>query len=270
MSQFATRVLVLLGLGVSAANATPLCTVLADAGSGTILKQEGRCEERQTPVSTFKIALSLMGYDAGYLTDEHQPALPFHEGYAASDPSWKSTIDPTNWIKLGVVWYSQQLTTWLGAERLQRYVAKFGYGNQDLSGNAGMNDGLTQAWLSSSLRISPLEQAAFLRKIVTHQLPVSARAYDMTARLTAVTKLPSGWEVHGVSGTGYLMKSEGTADLTRQLGWFVGWATRGPRTVVFAYDVADEKPEGTRAGPRARDAFLEQLPALLTSLPAPR
>ena len=68
----------------SAADAsTILCTVVADAGSGKIVKRLGSgCEQRVTAASTFKIALSVMGYDAGYLTDEHLPALPFKQGYA--------------------------------------------------------------------------------------------------------------------------------------------------------------------------------------------
>ncbi len=35
-----------------------------------------------------------MGYDAGYLTDEHLPALPLHEGYVDYVPSWKANDRP--------------------------------------------------------------------------------------------------------------------------------------------------------------------------------
>ena len=34
--------------------------------------------------STFKIAISLMGFDATFLQDEHSPALPYQPG----DPDW--------------------------------------------------------------------------------------------------------------------------------------------------------------------------------------
>ena len=101
-----------------------------------VLKRTGeQCEQRFTPASTFKIPLSLMGYDSGFLTDEHLPAIPYRAGSPALDPSWKTTVDPTSWIKDSVVWYSQQITLWLGKERLQRYVTRFAYGNQDLAGN---------------------------------------------------------------------------------------------------------------------------------------
>jgi beta-lactamase class D len=271
MPKLRTGVIALWLMAVSAATqAAPLCTLLADVATTRVLKRAGEhCEQRFTPASTFKIPLSLMGYDSGFLTDEHLPAIPYREGAPALDPSWKTTVDPTSWIKNSVVWYSQQITLWLGKERLQRYVTRFAYGNQDLAGNPGMNDGLTQAWLSSSLRISPLEQVAFLEKVTTGKLPVSPRAYEMTRRLLYVGDLPNGWSVRGKTGTGYQMRDDGTPDLTRQVGWFVGWAARGKRTIVFVYAVGDEQQQPTRAGLRARETFMAQLPALLDALPAP-
>ncbi len=269
MSRSAAGVLLLFGACcASLAGAAPLCTVLADGATGKILKQQGSCEQQLTPASTFKVALSLMGYDAGFLTDEHHPALPYREGYLATDPAWKTTVDPTSWIQNSVVWYSQQLTVWLGAERLRNYLVRFKYGNQDISGNAGMNDGLTQAWLSSSLRISPLEQVRFLQRLVTRQLSVSAHAYELTARILDLGALPNGWDVHGKTGTGYQMQAGGP-DLKRQVGWLVGWASRGGRTIVFAYVIADEQPEGSNAGRRARTAFMAELPHLLDEAAAP-
>jgi beta-lactamase class D len=262
------RASTLLLLGVGAADAAPLCTVYADGASGHVLSQQGECSRRFTPASTFKVALSLMGFDSGYLSDEHHPALPYRPSYPARDPSWKTTIDPTSWISQSVVWYSQQLTLWLGSERLKRYVTRFDYGNQDLSGNPGMNDGLTQAWLDSSLRISPLEQVAFLHRLVTRQLGVSTKAYEMTARLTAVAEMAGGWEVHGKSGTGFEMFPDGAGpDLRRQIGWYVGWASRGTRSVVFACLISDELPQDTRAGGRARAALLAELPRVLEAQP---
>jgi beta-lactamase class D len=247
----------------TASPAGSACTVVADAPSGRLLQREGECEQRVTPASTFKIALSLMGYDSGYLSDEHLPALPFREGYADWIPAWRATTDPTTWIANSVVWYSQRLTEWLGEQRFRRYVESFQYGNQDLSGDPGKGNGLTEAWLTSSLAISPLEQLEFLRKVVTRRLPVSARAYDMTDRITAVGGLPGGWDVHGKSGTGWRRNADGSADRTRQIGWFVGWAKNGERAVVFARCLRDEAPQPASAARRAREGVMRDLPAIL-------
>ena len=77
-------------LQICAAHADSTCTVIADASTGKVLKQAGPCEQRLTPASTFKIAISLMGYDSGFLIDEHLPTLPFYEGYADWIPEWKT------------------------------------------------------------------------------------------------------------------------------------------------------------------------------------
>lgn len=66
------------------ADAGILCTVVTDTSSEQRLRQDGMCDRPVTPASTFKIAISLMGYDSGFLIDEHSPALPFQDGY----PDW--------------------------------------------------------------------------------------------------------------------------------------------------------------------------------------
>jgi beta-lactamase class D len=248
------------------AQAAATCTAVADAHTGKLLQRTGVCDQRVTPASTFKIALSLMGYDSGYLIDEHQPALPFRAGYADWIPSWKATTDPTSWIKNSVVWYSQLLTQWLGEARFRHYVEAFHYGNADVSGDPGESNGLSRAWLSSSLRISPLEQLQFLHRIVTRQLPVNARAYDMTNRVTAVGVLPDGWELHGKSGNGSRINADGSVDRTRQVGWFVGWASKGKQVIAFARCLQDDEPQSESAAKRARAGMMQDLPGILASL----
>ncbi|AST34043.2 class D beta-lactamase (plasmid) [Ralstonia solanacearum] len=246
--------------------ARPLCTIVADAASGKPIRYEGQCGERVTPASTFKIALAVMGYDAGFLKDEHAPVLSFRQG----DPDWGGAdwlrpTDPSSWIQYSVVWYSQRITHALGADAFQSYVRRFGYGNMDVSGDAGRDNGLDRSWIISSLKISPEEQVGFLRRLVNRQLPVSARAIDMTARITEAARLPGGWVVHGKMGTGAPGTSspDGTWDQAHAYGWFVGWATNGTKTYVFAHLLQDEQIEERSAGRRARDAVLGALPAIL-------
>ena len=233
------------------------CTLLVDAATGKTLVREGQCEQRVTPASTFKVAISLMGYDSGILVDKQKPLLPFREGYVDWVPEWRAATTPAAWMKHSVVWYSQQLTTRLGTERFQRYLDRFDYGNRDASGNPGKDDGLTRAWLGSSLKISPDEQAVFLRKLVNRTLPVSGKAVDMTASLMRYPRLRNGWELYAKTGSGAEpgMPSH---------GWLVGWTTDGKRTVVFARLVQDaQRGSGGRAGLRVRDAFIKELPELL-------
>jgi beta-lactamase class D len=51
----------------------------------------------------------------------------------------------------------------------------------------------------------------------------------------------------------------------RQFGWFVGWAERAGRRVVFVRLIKDDAPEPTFASLRARDGLLAELPGMLAS-----
>lgn len=236
-----------------------ICTAVADAATGKMLKQQGDCDTRATSASTFKLAISLMGFDSGFLKDGHTPALPFKEGYPDWIPSWKQATDPTSWMANSVVWYSHQITRSLGEERFRDYVTKFHYGNEDVSGDPGKANGLIRAWLSSSLEITPLEQLEFLGKLVGRELPVSSHAYDMTQAIADIGMQPSGWHVYGKTGTGFSRNPDGAIARGKPWGWFVGWATKADRTIVFARLTKDTERPSIAPGIAARAAVLKDL-----------
>lgn len=74
------------------------CTLIADAASGKTLYQEGVCDQRFSPASTFKVPLSLIGYDAGILSDAHTPNWDYKAEFNAVKRDQK-TVDPTVWEK---------------------------------------------------------------------------------------------------------------------------------------------------------------------------
>lgn len=238
----------LAGLGLPLlAHCAPHCLAMADAASGKWLVHEGVCDKRLPPMSTFKVAIALMGYDAGVLQDEHTPVLPFKEGYVDWRPVWRQPHDPSSWMRESVVWYSQQITQRLGAERFASYTGRFRYGNADVGGDPGKNNGLSNAWLESSLRISPDEQIAFLRRVVNRELQLKPQAYDMSAALLCRPDTVGGWQVFGKTGSG--------SDDGHRLGWYVGWIQRGGQRIVFAQ-------AGESSGMEVRDNFLAQLARL--------
>ncbi|NHZ36290.1 class D beta-lactamase [Massilia rubra] len=250
----------------SASSVLLSCTEMIDAASGQRLVHEGQCDERVTPASTFNIVVSLMGYDSGFLRDEHAPVLAFKEGYADWIDSWRASTDPTSWMRNSTVWYAQQVTAHLGAAQLQRYINGFDYGNRNVLGDAGKDKVLPLSWISSTLAISPVEQVAFLRKIVNRELGLTPAAYDMTARITRLDNLQNGWEIHGKTGTSAPVTVAGPDDPKHEYGWFVGWASKGGRTVIFARLVLDPRQEGQAAGTRTKKSFLRELPARLDAL----
>lgn len=175
------------------------CTLVLDAVSGETLYRDGVCDRRFSPASTFKVPLSLIGYDAGILGDEHTPSWNYKPEFNAVKRDRK-TVDPTIWERDSIIWYSREITRRLGAGRFAGYVTKFGYGNMDVSGNAGKNDSLTRSWVNSSLEISPVEQTDFLRRLLAGEMPVSARAHNMTKAIIP-TFQAGGWTVQGKTGS---------------------------------------------------------------------
>ncbi len=242
------------------------CTIVARADTGEIVSKDGSCDVRNSPASTFKLALALMGYDADILTSAHSPAWPYKQEYPAWDDGWKKTSDPTTWLSDSVVWYSQVLAKKLGKKRLQGYVDAFDYGNRDLSADTGAEGELFPAiWVDSSLQISPVEQVGFLRKLLNAKLPVSPTAYEKTLAIVPTFPLANGWVVHGKTGAGFQSGHTAGAEPGRQFGWFVGWVDTGKHIFVFARLIKDDQRIKSRAGFRARDSLLADLPSLLLS-----
>lgn len=233
------------------------CTVVADQASRTVLVREGTCDQRFAPMSTFKVPLAVMGFDAGILKGPHDPVwaiMPEH------DPSQREMafpeVDPTSWERNSIVWFSRHLTTLLGEAAFARYVDAFDYGNADVSG------GLTEAWLMSSIRISPDEQVAFLSRLLDRALPASDAAMALTEEILPVFPA-GGWTVHGKTGAGRLPDAPGAGGEARPLGWFVGWAEKDGRRVVFARVMVAAGPVDGPVSYLVRDGLLADLPGLL-------
>lgn len=239
------------------------CRLIVEAISGKVILRQGPCEIRRSPNSTFKIPLAVMGFDSGILTDEHRPLWKYLPEYTSNREEERRDIDPTSWEKDSVVWYSQKLTGLMGRESFQKYISQFHYGNGDLSGNPGKNDGLTQAWLDSSLQISPDEQVEFLRKLLAGKLGVPEEVQRKTEAILPRFPAAEGWTVTGKTGTGFQKNTDQTPNRSRQQGWFVGWADKGGERVVFAEFVLDDKKEESYAGPRVRTAFIRDLPGIM-------
>ncbi len=233
----------------------------------TVLKKDGaECNKRYAPNSTFKIALSLMGFDSGILKDTLHPEWPYKKEYELYLNVWKYPHNPHSWMRDSCVWYSQVLTRQLGMKRFSAYVDSFHYGNQDVSGDKGKNNGLTHAWLSSSLAISPIEQIQFLQKIVNQKLPLSPKAFRMTKDIMYIQELAGGWKLYGKTGSGQQLTKDKSQKLPLQHGWFVGWIEKDGRVITFASHIADSKEETTFASFRAKNEALNKLFYLINEL----
>lgn len=217
-----------------------------NAHSGFIAKQDnkiimtiGKYKDRHAPFSTFKVALALMGFDAGILESKDSPRWAFKEEYEKNFQSWYTRKiglkyhwcqeqTPATFMKNSVLWVSHQITERLGAKNFQDYVSKLNYGNKDVSGTIGedglhKNDGLLNSWLGTSLQISPLEQVEFLEKLLANKLAVSSQAQEKTREIMDREEDWNGWRLYGKTGGG-----------SGDNGWFVGWIEKDGQQIIFA------------------------------------
>ncbi len=230
------------------------CFILAE--NNQIIKQEGECTKRYSPCSTFKIAISLMGYDSGILIDEIHPEWEYKDEYVDWVEIWKQAHHPTLWLKTSSVWYSQLITQKLAIKQFSDYVQKFQYGNQDISGDKRKNNGLTHSWLLSSLKISPFEQIDFIQKLTKNKLPVRHKAQNMTKNIMFVETLKNDWKLYGKTGGG------------KQIGWFVGFLTKKDKTMEFVYMMNYDEKQKTFLGSKAKAALKAKLASILTKNPS--
>lgn len=205
-------------------------------------------DTRISPCSTFKIALSLIGFDAHILHNENAPIWQFQEGFPDFLETWKTSQTPQTWMKHSCVWYSQLLTQQLGMHAMCNYMHLFNYGNQDFSG------GLTKAWLSSSLKITPREQAQFIQQLVSETLPISKHAIAMTRSILYIEQLNNEGKLFGKTGWGRAFDQE--------IGWFVGWVEKDTKKFPFVYLNIEDKIQLNQRIPRTKQLLAEYLSQL--------
>ncbi len=272
MSIFKRSCLVAISLGVAALSVSAPaalaagkveCTVVVDARTGETIHRKGTCDQGFYPQSTFKLPLAMMGYDAGILTDAQNPRWPYQAKFNRSKREQQDT-DPTIWERDSIVWYSQEMTRKLGKKAFGDYVRGFGYGNADVSGGPGNTDGLTESWLMSSLKISPDEQVAFLKRFLDGKLPISAQAVEKTKQIVPAFKGNADWHIQGKTGSGSMRNKAGKSDNSRPIGWFVGWARRENREVIFARLLVDTRRHADKPiSFTVRDSLIADLPEIV-------
>lgn len=222
------------------------CFILYNLNEHKIVSEynpNNRCNQQIAPDSTFKIALSLMAFNQGII---NQHTVFKWDGKKEGLPDWNQDQTPARWLKYSVLWVSQQVTPQLGYARIKHYLAGFDYGNQDFSGDSDKNNGLTHAWLSSSLKISAMEQLHFLKAMLSNELPISSDAIKNTKKNMYQGKLDNGADYYGKTGSGRHGRSERLTNpsLLRD-GWFVGFVETGNQQYIFVSNLTDKNIQAT-------------------------
>jgi beta-lactamase class D len=228
------------------------CFILYDLKADKLAEEYGkeRCAEPLSPASTFKIPIAVMAFDRGFLKSEESTIKWDHVD--RKNPNWNRDQTPQTWFKFSTVWVTQRLVQKIGAERLQKYLADFRYGNRDMSG------GLTNAWLGSTLKISADEQLEFLKRLWRGQLAASPKAVDLAKKSLDVDTAESGTILQGKTGSSFLDGRKRAGG--RELGWYVGHLTRGDAEYLVVTNFSDtEKPGDLKPGGERAKAVVQDV-----------
>ncbi len=166
---------------------------------------ESLSENEFTPASTFKICNTLIGLETGVISDENF-IIPW-DGVDRQIAKWNSNHDLKSAFKNSTVWYYQELARRVGEEKMQFWVDKLQYGNQNISG------GIDKFWLTGDLRITPKQEIDFLYQLNNCKLPVSKRSIDILKKIMLVSDT-NGIKIYAKTGWG----SQNSEDI----GWYVG------------------------------------------------
>jgi bla regulator protein BlaR1 len=176
----------------------------------------------------------LIGLETGVLDQNDARTRLTWDGTHYDIAGWNREHTLASATRESVVWYFQTLAGRIGAERMQLYLDRIGYGNRDISG------GLTRFWLRSSLQISAMEQVDVLNRLYAGALPFSAAARAIVLKNITLSN-ENGIKFMGKTGSGY-------QDGKWIFGWFVGYIETQGKVYVFATNVeGEDEASGVKA-----------------------
>src|SRR5471032_151483 len=193
-----------------------------------IASDKDRSGEPKLPASTFKIPNSVIALETGVVGDPDKDIFKW-DGVVRSIEGWNRDHTLRSAIAVSAVPVYQETTRRIGAERMQKYLELFEYGNHDIGG------GIDQFWLTGALRIDPVQQVDFVDRLRRGVLLVSKRSQDLVRDILPVTK--AGDTIISAK-TGLLGAELGKPSL----GWLVGWAEKGSEQTVFALNMDCREP----------------------------
>jgi beta-lactamase class D len=193
-----------------------------------ISSDKDRSGRPMLPASTFKIPNSVIALETGVVSDPDKDIFRW-DGVVRSIEAWNRDHTLRSAIAASAVPVYQEIARLIGAERMQKFVDLFEYGNRDIGG------GIDQFWLTGNLRINAIQQIDFVDRLRRGALPVSKRSQELVCDILPVT----------ISGDSIIRAKSGLlgAELGKpSLGWMVGWAEKDIAHTVFALNLDVREP----------------------------
>jgi beta-lactamase class D len=230
------------------ANTAGSFAVLDVAGNRIVVTDRERAEKGFLPASTFKIPNSLIALETGVVPDADVTIYRW-DRVARDFDAWNRDHTLRSAFKASAVPVYQEIARKIGAERMQSYVDKFDYGNRDIGG------AIDTFWLNGELRISAMQQIAFLQKLHDGKLPVSARNQEIVRDIMYIEQAEFG-TLRGKTGAVGIVQGHGEK---ATLGWLVGWLEHaGKPPYVFAMNIDVREPQHLALRLPLTKAFLKR------------
>ena len=182
-----------------------------------------RASKEYLPASTFKIPNAIIGLETGVIKNEHQVFK--WDGKPRAMKQWERDLSLRGAIQVSAVPVFQQIAREVGEVRMQKYLKKFSYGNQNISG------GIDKFWVEGQLRISAVNQVEFLESLFLNKLSAS-KENQLIVKEALVTEAAPEYLVHsktGFSGVG--------TESNPGVAWWVGWVEKGTEVYFFAFNM---------------------------------
>jgi beta-lactamase class D len=202
---------------------------LFDSATGELFASDVELAKRAfPPASTFKVPHAAIALELGVLESPDSPML--WDGQYSKVEEWNRDHTLRTAMQVSCVPCFQRLARTIGAEREREWVKRLEYGNADTAGK------IDTFWLGGALRITPVEQLDFLRRLDLGKLALSGRTLDMVKDVI-VLDVGEGHVLYGKTGL------SGPPEAEVEVGWFVGFVTLGERSVYFATVVTGHPPD---------------------------
>ncbi len=204
------------------------CTfvLLSEQNNKLLTINKARANMQLSPFSTFKIPNSIIALESRLIKNTEQ-ALSFDKTKYPPQAWWPSvwkleSYNLSTAFKFSMVAIYRQLATEIGEKEMKQHLAKFNYGNQDIS------SGLDSFWLNGSIKISANEQVAFLQKLYHNKLGLSVNS-SKAMKEVMLFKDGGDYKIYAKTGAGKV-------DDKSMLGWFVGYVENGNGVHYFAFN----------------------------------
>lgn len=134
---------------------------------------------------------------------------------------WNKNHNLNSAMRYSVNWYFQNIDRGISKSKIYNYLNKISYGNKQIGFDSNY-------WLEGSLKISPIEQVDFLKKLYNNEFDFNRENVN-----SVINSIKISDNFYGKTGTG--MVNGKTVN-----GWFVGIACSDYNTYIFAARISAE------------------------------